>query len=118
MGYKDTFSGAEEFAYNLQTRQRATVVGEKTGGGAHPGASYRLHPHFEAFIPVGRAINPLAHTNWEDSGVVPDVSVPREQALKVAYRMALESIIESLGQAASGPLNLLLKEAQAALVEN
>jgi C-terminal processing protease CtpA/Prc len=115
---KDTFSGAEEFAYNLQTRQRATVVGEKTDGGAHPGASYRLHPHFEAFIPVGRAINPLTHTNWEGSGVVPDVSVPREQALKVAYRLALESIIESLGEATSGPLSLLLKEAQAALDES
>jgi hypothetical protein len=112
---KDTFSGGEEFAYNLQTRQRATIVGEKTDGGAHPGASYRLHPHFEAFIPVGRAINPLTHANWERSGVVPDVPVPREQALEVAYRMALESIIESLGGATTGPLSLLLKEARAAL---
>jgi C-terminal processing protease CtpA/Prc len=94
------------------------VIGEKTDGGAHPGASYRLHPHFEAFIPVGRAINPLTHTNWEGSGVVPDVSVPQEQALKVAYRLTLESIIESLDEAAPGPLRRLLKEARAALDES
>jgi C-terminal processing protease CtpA/Prc len=56
---QDTFSGGEEFAYNLQSRQRATLVAETTGGGAHAGALYRLHPHFEAFVPVGRAINPI-----------------------------------------------------------
>jgi hypothetical protein len=112
---RDTFSGGEEFAYDLQTRQRATLVGEKTDGGAHPGASYRLHPHFEVFIPVGRAINPITNGNWEGSGVVPDIPVAQEQALKVAYRMALTSIIESIGETASGPFGLLLEEAQAAL---
>jgi Peptidase family S41 len=30
-----TFSGAEEFIYNLKHLKRATVVGENTGGGAH-----------------------------------------------------------------------------------
>ena len=112
---RDTFSGGEEFAYNLQIRQRATLIGEKTDGGAHPGASYRLHPHFEVFIPVGRAINPITNGNWEGSGVVPDIPMAQEQALKVAYRMALTSIIESIGEMASGPYSLLLKEAQAAL---
>jgi hypothetical protein len=114
---KDTFSGGEEFAYNLQSRQRATLVGETTGGGAHPGASYRLHPHFEAFIPIGRAINPITQENWEGRGVAPDVSVPAERALDVAYRMALESVLESVGDAESGPFRLLLEEAKAALEE-
>ena len=31
-----TFSGAEEFTYNLKNLKRATVIGETTGGGAHP----------------------------------------------------------------------------------
>jgi hypothetical protein len=112
---EDTFSGGEEFAYDLQTRQRATIVGEGTDGGAHAGASYRLHPHFEVFIPIGRAINPVTQGNWGRWGVVPDVPVPQEQALEVAYRMALKAIIERFGEAASGPLSLLLTEAQAAL---
>jgi hypothetical protein len=111
----DTFSGGEEFAYNLQTRGRATLVGEKTGGGAHPGASYRLHTHFEVFIPVGRAINPITNQNWEGSGVLPDISISQEHALDVAYRLALTSIIESIGEPVSEAYRGLLKEAQTAL---
>ena len=112
---KVTFSGGEEFAYNLKSRQRVVLVGEKTGGGAHPGASYRLHPHFEVFIPVGRAINPITNENWEGSGVLPDIYVSQEQALKVSYRLALKSIIESIGEPVSGVYSQLLKEAQTAL---
>jgi hypothetical protein len=112
-----TFSGAEEFAYNLKTRGRATLVGEKTDGGAHPGGSHRLHPHFEVFIPVGRAINPVTNRNWEGTGVAPDIPVPSEQALEVAYRLALQSVVEGIGEPASGPLVKLLQETQTALQE-
>ncbi len=111
---KVTFSAGEEFACNLKARQRSTLVGEKTDGGAHPGASYRLHSHFEVFIPVGRAINPVTNENWEGVGVLPDVPVSQEQALKVAYRLALRSIIESIGEPTPGPFSQLLKEAHAA----
>ena len=112
---KDTFSGGEEFAYNLKTRQRATLIGETTKGGAHPGSPYRLHSHFEAFIPNGRAINPITGTNWEGTGVLPDISVPQEQAFKLAYSMALKSIIESYDDATSRPFNLFKEEAQSVL---
>jgi len=116
----NTFSAGEEFAYNLKTRQRATLVGERTGGGAHPGSPHRLHPHFEVFIPVGRAINPITNQNWEGIGVAPDISVPKDQAMDAAYRMALNSVIDSLGKPESRPLSRLLIEAQAALddIEN
>jgi C-terminal processing protease CtpA/Prc len=110
-----TFSAGEEFAYNLQTRQRATLVGATTGGGAHPGSPYRLHPHFEVFIPVGRAINPVTNDNWEGKGVIPDITVAQEKALNVAHRLALETIIENCGKPTSVPLKRLLAEAQAAL---
>lgn len=114
---KDTFSGGEEFAYNLKALQRATLIGEVTGGGAHPGSSYRLSPHFEVFIPNGRAINPITGTNWEGAGVTPDVQISQKQALEVAYRMALESISESLSGDLSKPLNQLKEEAVIALKE-
>ena len=110
-----TFSAGEEFTYNLKTRQRAIQVGETTGGGAHPGSTYRLQPHFEAFIPNGRAINPITNENWEGSGVLPDIPVPQEEALVVAHRMALMSILESIGEPDSEPFDRLVKEAQAAL---
>jgi hypothetical protein len=112
---KVTFSGGEEFAYILKTRQRATLIGDKTDGGAHPGASYRLHPHFEVFIPIGRTINPVTGTNWEGIGVIPDLSIPQEQAFNAAYHMALKSIIASLGVSPSGPYKALAEEAQTAL---
>jgi C-terminal processing protease CtpA/Prc len=89
-----SFSGAEEFTYNLKNLKRATIIGETTGGGAHPGGTVRLSDHFGVFIPVGRAINPISKTNWEGTGVEPDIKLPKEQALKTAYLMALK---KSLG---------------------
>jgi hypothetical protein len=88
---KETFSAGEAFAYNLHALQRATLIGEGTGGGAHPGASYRIHSHFEAFIPIGRSINPTTGTNWEGCGVTPDIPVPADQALELACKLALEA---------------------------
>ncbi|HBY58390.1 MAG TPA: peptidase, partial [Solibacterales bacterium] len=90
---KFTFSAAEEFAYNLKNLQRATIVGETTGGGAHPGEGVKLHEKFSAFISTGRAINPYSKTNWEGTGVAPDVATDAEVALKKAHLMALEKAL-------------------------
>lgn len=88
-----TFSGAEEFAYNLQTRKRATIVGDTTGGGAHPGGMRRVTEHFGVWVPSGRAINPITKTNWERVGVRPDVVVPADRALPAAHAEALRRLI-------------------------
>jgi hypothetical protein len=93
---KRTFSGAEEFSYNLKNLKRATIIGETTGGGAHPGGMVRLGDHFGVFIPTGRAINPISKTNWEGTGVEPDIKVPQDQALKVAYLTALTKSAEGI----------------------
>jgi retinol-binding protein 3 len=87
-----TFSGAEEFAYNLQTRKRATIVGETTGGGANPGRGVPLPYDLTLFVPTGRAINPITKTNWEGVGVKPDIVVPAADALDVALRLASQSV--------------------------
>lgn len=91
-----TFSAAEEFAYNLKNLKRATIVGEKTGGGANPGGFHNLTPHFRIFVPTGRAINPISGTNWEGTGVEPDVVVPQAEALDRAYQMALETVLPTI----------------------
>ncbi len=114
---KTTFSGGEGLAYILQTRQRATLVGEKTDGGTHPGASYRLHTHFEAFIPLGRGINPITGTDWEGKGIIPDIPVAEEQSFEVAYQMALKSILESLSESPSGPMMAYADEVKMALIK-
>jgi retinol-binding protein 3 len=89
---KRTFSGAEEFTYNLKNLKRATIIGETTGGGAHPVSGHRIDDHFMIGVPFARAVNPVTKTNWEGTGVEPDVKVPADQALDVARKMAAEQI--------------------------
>ncbi len=84
-----TFSAAEEFTYNLKNLKRATIVGETTGGGAHPGGSRIVDDGFFVWIPSGRAINPITKTNWEGTGIEPHIAVPQEKALDKAYADAL-----------------------------
>ncbi len=91
---KRTFSAAEECTYNLKCLKRATIVGETTGGGAHPGGEERLDDHFKVFLPSGRAINPVTKTNWEGTGVTPDIAVPADLALKAAHVAALDKVAE------------------------
>lgn len=88
-----TFSGAEEFSYNLKNLKRGLIVGETTGGGAHPVAEhYFANLNIGIRVPFGRAINPITGTNWEGTGVTPDVEVPADQALDRAYLIALDSL--------------------------
>jgi hypothetical protein len=89
---KRTFSGAEEFTYNLKNLKRATIIGEVTGGGAHPVSGRRLDDHFMIGVPFARAVNPISKTNWEGTGVTPDVEVAADEALEVAKKMAAERI--------------------------
>ncbi len=86
-----TFSGAEELAYDLKNLKRAILVGDTTGGGANGGGTLRINEHFAAFVPGGRAINPITKTNWEAIGVVPDTLVQSNRALYAAQRMALQA---------------------------
>lgn len=111
---KETFSGAEGFAYDMQARKRGIIIGEQTDGGAHPGSSYRLNEHFEAFIPIGYLTHPITKQNWEGLGITPDVLTSSEQALKIAHKMVLESIIETNGSSSSDSLKELLAEVRTA----
>jgi C-terminal processing protease CtpA/Prc len=89
-----TFSGAEEFTYNMKNLKRATIIGETTGGGAHPGGMRIAKHDFLVWVPTGRAVNPITKTNWEGTGIDPHISVPQEDALKKAHTMALEKLME------------------------
>jgi hypothetical protein len=87
-----TISAAESFAYGLQAVGRAKVVGEVSAGGGHPGREVRIAEHFAAFIPTGRAVNPITKTNWEGKGIRPDVVIDEKQAAITAHRLALETL--------------------------
>lgn len=90
-----TFSGAEEFSYNLLNLQRATLVGETTGGGAHPVQPFQINKHFSMMIPFARAMNPITKTNWEGVGVKPHLEVEASKALDKAKELAAAAIEKS-----------------------
>jgi hypothetical protein len=91
---QNSFSAAEEFAYNLKQLKRATTIGEATGGGAHPN-DFIHFPNLKVTVSVawGRAFNPITGTNWEGVGVEPDIKVTADKALAVAQLLIFDSLI-------------------------
>lgn len=87
-----TISAGEAFVYDLQLLKRAIVVGEVTAGAANPGGMVRIGEHFSLFVPTGRAVSPITGTNWEGTGIKPDIEVPASQALKTAHLAALRTL--------------------------
>jgi retinol-binding protein 3 len=83
-----TFSGGEDLAYSLQMTKRAPVIGEATGGGAHPVKLVSLDDQFAIMMPFAESISPITHGNWEGSGVVPDVPTKADAALDEALKRA------------------------------
>jgi CubicO group peptidase (beta-lactamase class C family) len=94
-----TFSAGEEFTYNLQSLKRATIIGETTGGGAHPVQPRQLGKLFTITVPFARSINPITKTNWEGVGVKPDLAVSADNALKVAHLAGLKAIQPTVSDA-------------------
>lgn len=88
-----TFSGAEEFAYDLKNLERATIVGDTTGGGANPGGTRRASDHFAVFVPFGRVTSPITKSNWEGVGVLPDVATSPNKALLAAQLEAVRALL-------------------------
>jgi hypothetical protein len=88
----DTFSGAEDFSYSMQALKRAVIVGETTGGGAHPVSGHSVGDGFTVGVPFAKTINPVTHTNWEGVGVQPDVKVSASQALESALALARKAL--------------------------
>jgi len=91
---KDCFSASEDFAYNMQALGRAKVIGEVTGGGAHPTKPYKIGTYFLADIPFAYGVNPVTHSDWEGKGVLPNVKVAANKALLTAQIMAIQAVIQ------------------------
>ncbi len=90
-----TFSGGEDFCYTLQALGRAEVIGETTGGGAHPTGPFPISAAVHIDIPFARSVSPVTGTNWQNTGVVPDTPAPADQAYDVAYAKALRHVLDA-----------------------
>jgi hypothetical protein len=106
---KITFSAGEMMALALQSYQRATLIGEKTDGGANPGTSFRIHPHFEAFIPIGCTIDLHTGASMDSTGIVPDIPATPENSFNLAYKLALQTILVKFEQS-GGAINQAYKD--------
>jgi hypothetical protein len=89
-----TASSAECFAYDLKHHGRATIVGERTAGAGHcaeRGTFEFEHFQLEVMVPAYQPVHPVTKTNWEGTGVVPDIAAKSDESLDVAYRQALQA---------------------------
>ncbi|HEV8333955.1 MAG TPA: S41 family peptidase [Steroidobacteraceae bacterium] len=86
---KQTFSAAEYLANVLRNLRRATLIGETTGGGSHMVEIMRIDAHFSVRVPTAR---PITRTDWEGTGVAPDVQVAADRALDAALKLAADEI--------------------------
>ena len=84
---KRTFSAAEALTYDLQALKRATIIGQPSGGGAHPFTYRRIHPHFVLWSVVEKSVNPVTGKNWQGVGVQPDVLIDSDKALDKALEL-------------------------------
>ncbi len=105
-----TFSGGEEFAYNMKHLGRATLIGETTAGGANPAGIDIIDHGFYATIPHATSINPLTGSNWEGVGVKPHIAVPASTALEVAHMRTLTRQIDAAFDATAKEKLLWLRE--------
>lgn len=90
-----SFSAAEWMAFSLQRLGRATVIGERTAGGAHPVTRVPIDDRFMLQVPFGEIRDPVDGQDFESVGVSPDLAVPASDALLVAQRFLLQSRAEA-----------------------
>ena len=90
-----TFSAAEDFAYSLKEQGRATIIGERTRGGAHSakGGPQDLGSGLRALVPSGESVGVKSKQNWERVGVAPDIMTADSLAQRTAHRTAVEALI-------------------------
>jgi retinol-binding protein 3 len=79
-----TASAAEWFAYTLQAFQKARVVGESSAGGAHANEYFDLDEELRLSVSTGVPVSAVTGTNWESTGVVPDIACDPRRAIEVA----------------------------------
>ena len=113
-----TYSAAEAIAYTLQQSRNARVVGEPSAGGAHVTRRVALGNGFVAYIPYIRGVSVVTRTNWEGTGVIPDVRADGPVALLRAQEAVLnERLAATSDTAARRAIHWALNEARAAALE-
>jgi C-terminal processing protease CtpA/Prc len=79
-----TYSSGEALAYHIQSRRRGPLVGQRTPGAADHVTPVRITAHVRALLPEARVRDAVTGSNWERTGVTPDVPCRPAEALDAA----------------------------------
>jgi hypothetical protein len=82
-----TFSSGEALAYHVQSQRRARLVGERTPGAADHITPVCVTSDVRAFVPEAVVRDAVIGSNWEGTGVVPDVACDAAEALDAALEV-------------------------------
>ena len=100
-----TFSLAEKFAYGLKHFNKASIIGQTSAGAAHAIDFMEVNDNYLIQLPISRNIHPVTKSDWEGTGVVPNIMTSSHEALKTAHLIALNEQIDSLkNQTIVGPI--------------
>ena len=72
---KGTASAAEEFAYSLQNKKRAKIIGQQSAGAANMNSWYVVNEHIFVSVSTAAPTLPGTEESWEQKGVQPDLIV-------------------------------------------
>ncbi|HEY3706027.1 MAG TPA: S41 family peptidase [Terracidiphilus sp.] len=99
---RSSFSAAEQFAYDLRNLKRAVLIGERTGGAAHPVRNRRINDHFFIGVPEYKYVDPVTHADWEEAGVTPDVPASGWNSVVVAEHLAERKLSSTVSNRGAG----------------
>lgn len=89
---KESFSSAEFFAYTLQKLERAKIIGEPTGGGAHSIKRFQVIDSLMLAVPNENVISSITNTNWEKTGITPDIKAGYNDSFIIGYIETLKAL--------------------------
>jgi hypothetical protein len=84
---KGTASAAEEFAYSLQNKKRAKIIGQQSAGAANMNSWYVVNEQIYVSVSTAAPTLPGTEESWEQKGVQPDHTV--ENGTEIAFIRAL-----------------------------
>ena len=85
-------SAAEAVTYDAKLRGAAVIVGANSFGAANNSKRFPISPGLVLSVSYNRPIHPLSGTNWEGTGVSPDLAVAPALALEAAEAAAIAEL--------------------------
>ncbi len=85
-------SAAEEFAFWLQNKNRAAIIGQTTAGAGYGAMTHKLNERFSVSISSEEGIDPNSKKGFQTVGVVPDSIVDEGLEYTTALELAKKAI--------------------------